>query len=613
MAPQSILEGHSAALTANAFTRQGFYFAGWSTGVEGSPIIADGATYTMGKGDVTLTATWSTNPAYEVTFDPDGGTGTMAAQAIVSGLSAKLASNAYAKRGYAFVGWATSKGGAVAYSDCASLTMGNAPVTLWAVWAVKQSHTLRFDASGGTGTMSDISVVEELSATIPANSFTKSGCRFVGWATASGGPVAYASGTPFVMGTADVTLYAVWEDRWTVTVPAESSALGVAVDQYGNSFVVGYIFSSLDDVNKIGVRDAVVRKYDASGRKLWSVTIGASGKEVFGFDIAVDASGTSYICGASTGNVEGQTCAGSEDMLVAKITPAGSLAWTQLLGSSGKLTIAYGIDCDSQGNVFVTGITSGSLDGQSFSGGGGYEAFITRYDANGTRLWTKLLGGGSQGNDVAVDSGGNAYMTGYTNALSIDGKALIGSYDLFVCKYDQLGRRSWISRLGTPGAAAYSYGIILDGLGSIFACGYTTGNLNGNTLTGTGDMFVGKFDTNGNVAWVRLLGSAGALTQAKDICADRAGNVYVTGTAYGNLDGQVRSGSRDSFVVKYLPTGDRQWTRLKGSVGGNSDGEGICYDDATGAVIVSGSANSPFDGQTFAHSSSGFLTTRFTP
>ncbi|HNY22655.1 MAG TPA: InlB B-repeat-containing protein [Treponemataceae bacterium] len=610
MTPQSIVEGQSAALTPNAFTKQGNFFAGWSTGVAGSATIADGATYTMGTADVTLSATWSAVPAYAITFDPSGGTGTMAAQSIVSGQSANLAPNAFAKAGYAFAGWATSSGGTAIYADCASYPMGSAPVTLWATWVIKPTHALRFDAAGGTGSMDDIKIIEDLSATIPANTLTKSGCRFVGWATTACGPVAYASGASYVMGTADATLYAVWEDRWTVIVPANSYITDIDKDQHGNTFVVGEITESLDDVNIKGMNDVFVRKYDASGRKLWTVTLGVSGKITEGSAITVDASGNSYICGTSAGSIGDQTCTGTNDMMIAKVSPLGTLVWIRLLGSANVSTTAHGIDCDAQGNCYVTGITNGALGGEQNLTSDQSVAFISRYDTNGNRTWTKLFEGRSCGNGVAVDTNGKVFVTGGVFE-SVGGQALTGTGDLFICEYDQLGTRSWISLAGAGGKETCSKDIALDGSGSLIICGYTYGDLDTQTHTGISDMFVGKYAITGHGMWTRLLGVIEKQTRAEDICVDGVGGIYVTGYTSGNLDGQEQSGLLSVFVVNYLSTGEKQWTMLKNSTGG-SEGEGICYDDAAGAIIVAGAATSSFDGQSFT-GRRGFLSTRFTP
>ena len=92
MSNQTIACGSSANLTANSFTKSGWSFIGWATTSGGSVAYADGASCTMGVGDVTLYAKWSANN-YTITFDKNGGVGSMSNQIIASGSSANLTTN----------------------------------------------------------------------------------------------------------------------------------------------------------------------------------------------------------------------------------------------------------------------------------------------------------------------------------------------------------------------------------------------------------------------------------------------------------------------------------------------------------------------------------------
>jgi uncharacterized repeat protein (TIGR02543 family) len=214
MAAQSIASGSSANLTANAFQKAGWNFAGWATSSTGAVAYADGASYTMGVANVILYAKWTLIPSYTITFDKNdaAATGTMSQQSIVSGLSATLTTNSFVKTGWSFAGWATSSTGAVAYANGASYTMGAANVTLYAKWTLIPSYTITFDKNdaAATGTMLQQSIASGSSANLTANAFQKAGWTFAGWATTPGGAVAYANGASYTMGTTGVTLYAVW-------------------------------------------------------------------------------------------------------------------------------------------------------------------------------------------------------------------------------------------------------------------------------------------------------------------------------------------------------------------------------------------------------------------
>jgi hypothetical protein len=109
------------------------------------------------------------------------------------------------------------------------------------------------------------------------------------------------------------------------------------------------------------------------------------------------------------------------------------------------------------------------------------------------RPWTRQLGtaGKDQGRGIAVDAGGNIYVTGYTGG-ELDGNKNAGDEDLFLVKYDPSGIKQWTRQLGT---ASYDAGtaVAVDNRGNIYATGYTEGGLDGNTNAGEFDAFLIKF------------------------------------------------------------------------------------------------------------------------
>ena len=92
---------------------------------------------------------------------------------------------------------------------------------------------------------------------------------------------------------------------------------------------------------------------------------------------------------------------------------------------------------DSSGNVYAAGYTEGALDG---SNAGGWDLFVVKYNSSGTKQWTRQLGTSSDdwAYGVAVDSSGNVYAAGYTEG-ALDGNTSSGSYDLIVVKYNSDG------------------------------------------------------------------------------------------------------------------------------------------------------------------------------
>ncbi len=213
MSNQSIAYLASANLTTNAFTRTGYTFAGWATTSGGTVAYANGASYTMSAAaNVTLYAKWTLNN-YTVSFGAFGGDGGfMPSQSIAYLASTSLIINAYTRVGYTFAGWSTTAGGPIAYADGAIFTMSEAVnVILYANWTANIYYTVTFDANEGTGTMSNQTIAYNESANLIINTFTRTGYTFAGWATTSGGTVAYANGSSYTMSaSSNVTLFAKW-------------------------------------------------------------------------------------------------------------------------------------------------------------------------------------------------------------------------------------------------------------------------------------------------------------------------------------------------------------------------------------------------------------------
>ena len=194
-------------LAPNTFEFAGYSFTGWNTMSNGmGTVYGPGATYPFMES-ATLYAQWTPNPLeYTVTFEPNGGEGTMFPEQ--SSAPEPLTQNAFSYSGYTFSGWNTAANGTgTSYADQAIYPF-SASVTLYARWTKITSYTVTFNANGGTGSMApETSSVE---ATLTTNTFTRSGYIFQDWNTESNG-----SGTAFLDGayfpfTASATLYAQW-------------------------------------------------------------------------------------------------------------------------------------------------------------------------------------------------------------------------------------------------------------------------------------------------------------------------------------------------------------------------------------------------------------------
>ena len=206
MTPVSGVSG-SYTLPENGFTApEGKQFKGWARSADGEVLTAPIEV----TADITLYAIWEDIPAvtHTVSFNANGGSGSMADVTEVSGTYTLPACTFTAPAGKQFKGWATSASGAVIAGTSIEVT---ANTTLYAVWEdiPAVTYTVSFDANGGSGSMADVTGISG-TYTLPACTFTApTGKQFKGWATSASGAV--IAGTTIEV-TANTTLYAIWRN-----------------------------------------------------------------------------------------------------------------------------------------------------------------------------------------------------------------------------------------------------------------------------------------------------------------------------------------------------------------------------------------------------------------
>lgn len=211
-------------------------------------------------------------------------------------------------------------------------------------------------------------------------------------------------------------------------------AYGIAVDSTGSAYVTGTTYSTDFPLASPyigsfgGAYDAFVTKFNPAGNTLaYSTYLGGSGSDG-ATSIAVDSTGSAYVAGYTMSsnfplqNPYSGTLLGGLDAFVTKFNPAGNgLVYSTFLGGSTNNESCSGIAIDPNGSAYVTGTTQSAdfprvlpLDATL---GGMYDAFITKFNPAGSGLAYSTFVGGSLaefGNCIAVDTGGNAYVSGDT-------------------------------------------------------------------------------------------------------------------------------------------------------------------------------------------------------
>jgi len=426
---------------------------------------------------------------------------------------------------------------------------------------------------------------------------------------------------------------------------AEDLGFGVAVDAEDNVYVVGSTGStdfpsaeSLQSSNG-GTADAFVAKFSADGTSLvYSTYLGGTGFDR-GTGIAVDSSGNAYVTGSTTSvnfptttgawqtTFGGGTCGTSScsDGFVAKLGPAGaSLVYSTYLGGI-RADSGQGIALDSSGDAFVVGSTD-SVDTfptasplQSTSGGG-IDAFVSKLDPGGSSLlYSTFLGGNDAdlGQGIAVDSAGNATITGVTFSTNFPTSSPLqaasgGSGDAFVTRINSTGSAPLVysTYLGGSGLDR-GFAVALDSTGNAYVTGDTTsanfpvtaGSFQ-ETYADGGDAFVVKLAASGaTTSFATYLGGVDT-EQGLAIVPDSTGSVFVTGftrsadfpvmspvqeTFGGGMCGSAACS--DAFVTQLNPTG----TALAYSTflgGGYADVGRALALDTSGEVVIAGSTAS---------------------
>jgi hypothetical protein len=314
--------------------------------------------------------------------------------------------------------------------------------------------------------------------------------------------------------------------------------------------------------------------------------------------IASDASGNVYITGffnSSTITFGSTTLTnnGNKDIFLVKYSPSGSVLWAKSAGGNEYET-GMGVTTDRSENVYITGNFNSStiiFDTITLTSNGESDIFLAKYNSDGDILWAENAGGTSYetGYSVTTDASENVYVTGYfySSTLTIGSTTLInnGEYDVLVIKCDLNGTFLWAK---SAGGTDYESGIsaATDASENVYVAGrFISSSITFGTTTltnnGDNDIFLVKYNPDGNVLWAKSAGGNEYET-SMGVATDISQNVYMTGWFNGDSitfesSTITNTGGSDIFLVKYDPTGSVLWAKDAG--GSSSDvGYGLAVD-----------------------------------
>jgi Beta-propeller repeat len=340
----------------------------------------------------------------------------------------------------------------------------------------------------------------------------------------------------------------------------------------------------------------------------------------------VDPAGNTFVTGYTYGTYRGQNILGNRDVFTEKYSPDGELIWIRFLATN-LFDTPTACATSASGDVAISGITYGGLEGNSAGHSSYPDAFIALYNGNSSLAWvhqikTQATTSYEYMTGVAIDSNGDVTGTGITNNV-VGGQSARGGYDVFVTRHSSSdGSIMWARNLGSPGqegSSRYPYPgtshrgatdyyvnydteshgnpVKVNAFGDVYITFHSDNRpteYQGSRFGGW-DVYVAKVDNSGTHVWTSSIGSSSTdYGFSLDIDVDE--NVYIAGVAHAPVSGQYHAGSGDNFIAKLNKDGQRLWSRLYGHASYQQLND-IAVDTKGGVYVTGSSYPGMFDSQ----------------
>ena len=275
----------------------------------------------------------------------------------------------------------------------------------------------------------------------------------------------------------------------------------------------------------------------------WAKKIGWINNDGSPYAIKTDDVGNSYVTGSFIDTLLTGSCTAYDTVphaYVAKFDASGTCQW--VVGAQGSgWSDGNGITIDFTGAIWLAGdfIDTCIIGNDTLISNGNYNFFVAKLDAAGNFLWA-ISDGGTKSDfatSVSADTAGNFYVSGAFDSISTIGTTNLTSYgssDVFVCKYDQNGNSVWAVSAGSPDIES-PYFSCTDKYGNTYLTGRFEDSITigSTTLLNAGgpfsDIYSTKCDANGNFVWAKRIGGDNFPDYPGGISYDGLGNVYVSG------------------------------------------------------------------------------------
>lgn len=355
-----------------------------------------------------------------------------------------------------------------------------------------------------------------------------------------------------------------WHYTYDGTPNGTDELLAMTVDNSGNTLLAG-----ITDTNFLDYA-AILIKLDQGGNVMWQKYITLNGPDIEPYAMITDAAGNIYVTGTydSPGNF-------GYDIFTIKYDASGNQLWVQYFnGTANDADEPSAIAFDNAGNVLITGKTTGT--------GTVSDLLVLKYSASGNPHWSSSFNNTAfnwleQGVALDVDASDNIYVCGYTYILANTNR------DFLTLKMDSSGSVQWYRtyddslQLGDE-----CVDIEVDVAGDIVVTGSSYGWGPGYPVY---EFATIKYDAAGTQQWVRRYESANSTATPADMLTDAAGNIYITGAMYDDTT------KFDAATIKYDTNGNMLWLKLVNGPINYGDYGSRILQDAAGNIYVAGTIN----------------------
>ncbi len=384
---------------------------------------------------------------------------------------------------------------------------------------------------------------------------------------------------------------------------AGDTLAGVTVDPQGNVAVSGSTLGAFPGFTNPGVSDDVVAKLSTDGHILWTQQFGTNSGD-FMECIASDQNGNFYSGGSTNGAFPGYSNASQAlQGVVTKLDGAGSRVWLSQFPVLAATTDVSSIVADKQGGVIIAGYSN---TGSNIST---QEVFVARLDAStGKQLWLSQFGPGDDVNGLAVDASGNVFISGLTSGTFPGTPS--GQAEPFIMKLNASGAKQWVQHMQSSlnGVATAIFSLAVTSTGDVVAGGATSSGqkiADGQGALPSDSALLAELDgSTGNIVWLKQF-SSGSGDEIDSVAIDPQGNIVVTGmtngafaSAFQQPSGQLQKD--DIFLLKFTASGQNIWVQQFGNgmlqrIIGPAFGPQVAT-DASGKIFVGSVTQGAFAG-----------------